>query len=125
MSREKIKVPRTVYDELVAFRREVHFTLDHTETIQKAEDMGYLNAAAWIRQNENAYKIGFSWGFEPYGDDPKGTLRTVPAAETPVRKKTADRPIQTMEPRDSKKSTRAEKSGGFFSGIKKWLKKHF
>ncbi len=125
MSREKIKVPRTVYDELVAFRREVHFTLDHTETIRKAEDMGYLNAAAWIRQNENAYKIGFSWGFEPSGDDFTGAPRTLPAAETPVKKKTAERPIQTMEPRESKKTARAEKSGGVFSGLKKWWKKHF
>lgn len=125
MSREKIKVPRAVYDELVAFRREVHFTLDHTETIRKAEDMGYINAAAWIRQNENAYKIGFSWGFEPSGDQPPGKLRDIPAAEKPVPKRTIDRPVQTMEPRESKKTTRAGMSGGFFTGIKKWLKKYF
>jgi len=33
MSREKIKVPGKVYDELVALQREIHFTQDHADTI--------------------------------------------------------------------------------------------
>ena len=81
MSREKIKVPGKVYEELVALQREIHFTQDHQDTIKKAQDRGYMNAANWIRQNENAYKIGFAWGFEPSGDEPKGTLKEIPPKE--------------------------------------------
>ncbi|HII99537.1 MAG TPA: hypothetical protein HA272_09875, partial [Methanoregula sp.] len=54
MGREKIKVPVKVYDELLALKREIHSTLDIADTIRKAEDRGYMNAANWIRQNENA-----------------------------------------------------------------------
>ncbi len=72
MSREKIKVPGKVYEELIALQREIHFTQNHQDTIKKAQDRGYMNAANWIRQNENAYKIGFAWGFEPSGDEPTG-----------------------------------------------------
>ena len=85
MSREKIKVPGKVYEELIALQREIHFTQDHQDTIKKAQDRGYMNAANWIRQNENAYKIGFAWGFEPSDDEPKGTLRDIPAREAPPR----------------------------------------
>src|SRR5665647_2169050 len=74
MSREKIKVPGKVYEELVALQREIHFTQNHQDTIKKAEDRGYMNASNWIRQNENAYKIGFAWGFEPMADEPQGTV---------------------------------------------------
>ena len=38
MSREKIKVPGKVYEELVALQREIHFTQDHQDTIKKAQD---------------------------------------------------------------------------------------
>lgn len=122
MSREKIRVPGKVYEELVALQREIHFTQDHEDTIKKAEDRGYMNAANWIRQNEQAYKIGFAWGFEPSGDEPQGTLRDIPAHEAPMQKRTISRPVQTMQPRGSKKST---SSGGILAGFKNWLGKYF
>ncbi|NMB77489.1 MAG: hypothetical protein GYA23_00145 [Methanomicrobiales archaeon] len=124
MSREKIQVPGRVYEELVALQREIHFTQDHADTIKKAEDRGYMNAANWIRQNERAYKIGFAWGFEPTGDEPQGTLQDIPAREAPVVKRTISRPVQTMEPRSGKKSSNG-KSGGFLSGFRNWLGKYF
>jgi len=117
MSREKIKVPGKVYDELVALQREIHFTSDVSDTIKKAEDRGYMNAATWIRQNESAYKIGFSWGFEPDGSAPQGTLQDIPAREAPVQRRTISR--KEIQPKSSKKS------GGVFAGIKNWLGKYF
>jgi hypothetical protein len=124
MSREKIKVPGKVFEELVALQREIHFTQDHSDTIKKAEDRGYMNAANWIRQNEQAYKIGFAWGFEPTGDEPQGMLRDIPEREAPVQKRTIARPVQTMQPR-GKKSSGSGSSGGIFSGIRNWLGKYF
>jgi len=130
MSREKIKVPRKVYEELTALQREIHFTLDHQDTVKKAEDRGYMYAANWIRQNENAYKIGFSWGFEPIDNEPQGTLRDIPAQEPPAPKRTITRPpVQTMQPRNPKKSSSKSSgsgsSGGRFAGLKAWLAKYF
>lgn len=125
MSREKIKVPGKVYEELIALKREIHFTLDHADTIRKAEDRGYMSAANWIRQNENAYKIGFTWGFESDVDEPQGTLRDIPVPEAPMKKRTISRPIQTMEPRSSKKTSGSAKSGGIIAGIRNWLGKYF
>ncbi len=125
MGREKIKVPGKVYDELIALKREIHFTLELADTIKKAEDRGYMNAANWIRQNENAYKVGFTWGFEADNNTPQGTLRDIPAPEAPIKKRTISRPIDTMEPRSSKKSSRSGKSGGVVAGIKNWLGKYF
>lgn len=122
MSREKIQVPGKVYEELVALKTEIHFTQDHADTIKKAEDRGYMNAANWIRQNERAYKIGFAWGFEPTGDEPQGSLRDIPAPEAPIKKRTIARPVQTMEARGSKKSS---SSGGIIAGIKNWIGKYF
>ncbi|MDD1681113.1 MAG: hypothetical protein LUQ35_05840 [Methanoregula sp.] len=119
MSREKIKVPGKVYDELVALMREIHFTQDHADTIKKAEDRGYMNAANWIRQNERAYKIGFTWGFEPDGSEPQGTLQDIPDRETPAPRRTIHRET-TIQPKSSKRS-----SGGFFAGIRDWLGKYF
>jgi hypothetical protein len=119
MSREKIKVPGKVYEELVALMREIHFTQDHADTIKKAEDRGYMNAANWIRQNERAYKIGFTWGFEPDGSEPQGTLQDIPAREEPLPRRTIHRE-NTIQPKSSKKS-----SGGFFAGIRDWLGKYF
>jgi hypothetical protein len=124
MSREKIQVPGKVYEELEALRREIHFTLDHSDTVKKAEDRGYMAAANWIRQNEKAYKVGFSWGFEPTGEEPEGMLRDIPQPQAPPVKRTIARPMQTMEPR-SKKSSGSKNSGGFFAGIKNWLGKYF
>jgi len=121
MSREKIKVPRKVYEELIALQREIHFTQDHQDTIKKAEDRGYTNASNWIRQNENAYKIGFAWGFEPTDDDPQGMIKDIPARESPAPKRTISRPT----PPPSKKSPAGKSSGGMFSGLKKWLGKYF
>ncbi|WP_321506939.1 hypothetical protein [uncultured Methanoregula sp.] len=137
MSREKIKVPGKVYEELVALQREIHFTQDHQDTIKKAEDRGYMNAANWIRQNEQAYKIGFAWGFESTGEEPQGTLREIPTREMPAQKRTITRPEkQVLEARPSnearpiKRSSSGSKSGskssgGFFAGIKNWLGKYF
>jgi hypothetical protein len=124
MSREKIKVPGKVYEELVALQREIHFTQDHSDTIKKAEDRGYMNAANWIRQNEQAYKIGFAWGFEPTGDEPQGTLRDIPERQQPMQKRTIAHPSQTMQPR-GKKSSGSGSSGGIFAGIRNWLGKYF
>ena len=121
MSREKIKVPGKVYEELVALQREIHFTQDHQDTIKKAEDRGYMNAANWIRQNENAYKIGFAWGFEPIADESKGTLKDIPVRENPPPKRTISRPT----PPQSKKSQKSPGTGGILAGIKNWLGKHF
>jgi len=120
MSREKIKVPGKVYEELVALQREIHFTQDHADTIKKAEDRGYMNAATWIRQNERAYKIGFAWGFEPDGSEPKGTLQDIPEPGAPVQRRTISRRETTLQPKSSKRS-----SGGVFAGIKNWLGKYF
>ena len=122
MSREKIQVPGRVYEELVALQREIHFTQDHADTIKKAEDRGYMNAANWIRQNERAYKIGFAWGFEPSGDEPQGTLRDIPARDAPVMKRTIARPVQTMEARGKKTSGKSE---GIFARFKNWLGQYF
>jgi hypothetical protein len=62
---EKVKVPRKVYDELKVINREIHYTLDYSQVIKKAEDNGFLTAAEWLRNNEEQYKRGFSHGFEP------------------------------------------------------------
>lgn len=122
MSREKIKVPGKVYEELVALQREIHFTQDHSDTIKKAEDRGYMNAANWIRQNEQAYKIGFAWGFEPTGDEPQGTLRDIPERQAPVQRRTISRKETSLQPKSSKKSSG---SRGVIAGIKNWLGKYF
>jgi len=124
MSREKIKVPGKVYEELVALQREIHFTQDHSDTIKKAEDRGYMNAANWIRQNERAYKIGFAWGFESDGSESQGTLRDIPEREAPPVRRTISRSPQTMQPRSGKKSGSGS-SGGIVAGIKNWLGKYF
>jgi hypothetical protein len=125
MSREKIKVPGKVYEELVVLQREIHFTQDHEDTIKKAEDRGYMNAANWIRQNERAYKIGFAWGFESDGSEaPQGSLRDIPEREAPAPRRTLSRPT-TMQPRTAKKSSGSGNSGGIIAGIKNWLDKYF
>jgi len=124
MSREKIKVPGKVYEELVALQREIHFTQDHQDTIKKAEDRGYMNAANWIRQNERAYKIGFAWGFEPSGDEPQGTLREIPEREAPAPRRTISK-NQAIQPKSTKKSAGTASSGGIVAGIRKWLGKYF
>ncbi len=120
MSREKIKVPEKVYEELVALQREIHFTQDQDDTIKKAEDRGYMNAANWIRQNERAYKIGFAWGFEPDASEPRGTLQDIPPREAPVQTRTIAHPQKaTLQPKSKKPS------GGIFAGIRNWLGKYF
>ena len=123
MSREKIKVPGKVYEELVALQREIHFTQDHNDTVKKAEDRGYMAAANWIRQNERAYKIGFAWGFESEGDEPQGMIRDIPQREAPPVRRTISRSPATIQPRSTKKST--GNSGGVISGIKNWIGKYF
>jgi hypothetical protein len=124
MGREKIKVPGKVFEELTALQREIHFTQDHEDTIKKAEDRGYMNAANWIRQNERAYKIGFAWGFESDGEAPQGTLKDIPEREAPAPRRTLSRPA-TIQPRSGNKSSRSGSSGGIFAGIKNWLGKYF
>ena len=123
MSREKIKVPGKVYEELVALQREIHFTQDHNDTVKKAEDRGYMAAANWIRQNERAYKIGFAWGFESDGEEPQGMIRDIPQKESPPVRRTIARNPTTIQPRSSKKSTGS--SGGVIAGIKNWIGKYF
>jgi len=125
MSREKIKVPVKAYEELIALQREIHFTQDHQDTIKKAEDRGYMNAANWIRQNESAYKIGFAWGFEPDGEAQQGTLRDIPEREPPAPKRTISRPTPVQPRPATKKSSGSGSSGGILSGIKNWLGKYF
>jgi hypothetical protein len=121
MSREKIRVPQKVFEELTALQREIHFTLDHNDTIKKAEDRGYQAAADWIRRNENAYKVGFSWGFEPVADEPRATLRDIPERQEPAPQRTFRQRggDQTMKPR-SKSS-----SGGIVGKIKNWFGRYF
>jgi len=123
MSREKIKVPGKVYEELVALQREIHFTQDHNDTVKKAEDRGYMAAANWIRQNERAYKIGFAWGFESEGEEPQGTIRDIPQREAPPVRRTIARNPTTIQPRSSKKSSGSD--GGIIAGIKNWIGKYF
>jgi hypothetical protein len=123
MSREKIKVPGKVYEELVALQREIHFTQDHNDTVKKAEDRGYMAAANWIRQNERAYKIGFAWGFESDGEQSQGSLRDIPEREAPPVRRTITRNSGTIQPKSSKKSSGS--SGGVLAGIKKWIGKYF
>jgi len=122
MSREKIKVPVKVYEELEALKREIHFTLDHQDTIKKAEDRGYMAAANWIRQNEKAYKVGFSWGFEPDSDEPSGMIRDVPVREPPAPKRTIAHPPPPQS-KPGKKSSGS--SAGKVGGLKNWFKKYF
>jgi hypothetical protein len=121
MSREKIRVPRKVFEELTALQREIHFTLDHNDTIKKAEDRGYLAAADWIRRNENAYKIGFSWGFEPEADEPRGMLRDIPERPDPAPQRTFRQRggDQSMKPRGKSAPE------GVGAKIKNWLGKYF
>jgi len=119
MSREKIRVPPKVFEELTALQREIHFTLDQNDTIKKAEDRGYLAAADWIRRNENAYKVGFSWGFEPEQSEPRGTLQDIPqrsesSPQRTFRQKGGD---QTMKPR-SKPAPE-----GLWGRFRRWLRK--
>ncbi|MGA2698081.1 MAG: hypothetical protein ABSE74_00350 [Methanoregula sp.] len=132
MSREKIKVPSNVYEELVALEREIHFTLDTQDTVRRAEDRGYMAAANWIRQNENAYKVGFSWGFEPEAAESKSMIRDVPEREEPVQRRTVSHPppIQASrpQPQPSRSPIRKSSSGsgnGIIAGIKNWINKYF
>ena len=134
MSREKIKVPSNVYEELVALEREIHFTLDTQDTVRRAEDRGYMAAANWIRQNENAYKVGFSWGFEPEAEESHSMIRDVPEREEPVQRRTVSHPppIQASrpQPQPSRSPIRKSSSGsgsgnGIIAGIKNWINKYF
>src|SRR5208337_4832306 len=134
MSREKIKVPSNVYEELVALEREIHFTLDTQDTVRRAEDRGYMAAANWIRQNENAYKVGFSWGFEPEAGEAHSMIRDVPEREEPVQRRTVSHPppIQASrpQPQQSRSPIRKSSSGsgsgnGIIAGIKNWINKYF
>lgn len=136
MSREKIKVPGNVYEELVALEHEIHFTLDTTDTVKKAEDRGYMAAANWIRQNENAYKVGFSWGFEPMAEDSQPMIRDIPQRDEQVQRRTISHPppIQATRPEPQpvrspvRKSSGKSSSGnstGIIAGIKRWIDKYF
>lgn len=62
---EKVKVPKKAYDELMIIKREVHYSADYPMAVKKAEDNGFIHAAAWLKDNEEAYKRGFARGFEP------------------------------------------------------------
>jgi len=118
MSREKIRVPAKVYEELVALQREIHFTLDHNDTIKRAEDRGYLAAADWIRRNENAYKVGFSWGFEPEAEEPRGTLKDIPQRSEPA-------PQRTFRPRGADTISAKKEPKSITTRIRTWLGRYF
>ena len=135
MSREKIKVPGNVYEELVALEREIHFTLDTQDTVKRAEDRGYMAAANWIRNNEDAYKVGFSWGFESAGEEAKPMIRDIPERSEPVQRRTISHPptIQAERPepqpqiiRQQRRSSQgSQKSTGIIAGIRNWINKYF
>jgi len=131
MSREKIKVPGNVYEELVALEREIHFTLDTQDTVKRAEDRGYMAAANWIRNNENAYKVGFSWGFEPEAEAPQTMIHDVPRQAEPMQKRTISHPppIQATRPEPPTPRAPPRKSSGsstgIVAGIKRWINKYF
>lgn len=135
MSREKIKVPDDVYEELTALQREIHFTLDTKDTVKKAEDRGYMKAANWIRQNENSYKVGFSWGFEPEEYQPPSRVRDIPEREAPSPKRTVSHPptITAEKPQPppmrpqskSQKKSSSGSNGGIIAAIKNWWNKYF
>ena len=118
MSREKIRVPAKVYEELVALQREIHFTLDHNDTIKRAEDRGYLAAADWIHRNENAYKVGFSWGFEPEAEEPRGTLKDIPQRSEPA-------PQRTFRQRGADTISAKKEPKGITTRIRTWLGRYF
>jgi hypothetical protein len=118
MSREKIRVPAKVYEELVALQREIHFTLDHNDTIKRAEDRGYLAATDWIRRNENAYKVGFSWGFEPEAEEPRGTLQDIPQRSEPA-------PQRTFRQRGSDTISAKKEPKGIVTRFRTWLGRYF
>ena len=93
-----------------------------------------MAAANWIRQNENAYKVGFSWGFEPEAEEPHSTIRDVPERSEPVQKRTVAHPptLQASRPQPQpsrspqKRSTSGSGSGnGIIAGIKNWINKYF
>ena len=132
MSREKIKVPGNVYEEWLLSEREIHFTLDTQDTVKRAEDRGYMAAANWIRQNENAYKVGFSWGFEPEAEEPHSTIRDVPERSEPAQRRTISHPppVQASRPQSQpiRSPQRKSSSGsgtGIIAGIKNWINKYF
>ena len=105
--REKIKVPRKAYEELMALNREIHFTMNYLDIIKKADDRGYSAAVSWLKNNEEAYKIGFAWGFEP-GDEPQPVKRSGPEDLAPPPRKA---------PAPQKKPAPEKKSGGFFGKL--------
>jgi len=45
--------------------REIHYSTDYPMAVKKAEDHGFMNAAEWLKQNEDLYRRGFPRGFEP------------------------------------------------------------
>jgi hypothetical protein len=108
-----------VYEELSALQREIHFTLDHTDTIKKAEDRGYLAAAEWIRNNEKAYKVGFSWGFEPEPAEPRSTLQDIPPRPEPETRRTF-----RQRGGDATMKSRKEPQG-IGAKIRNWLDRYF
>jgi len=122
-----------VYEELVALEREIHFTLDTQDTVKRAEDRGYMAAANWIRNNENAYKVGFSWGFEPDAEEPQGMIRDIPQRSEPVQRRTVSHPppIQATRPEQQpvrspqRRSSSGSSGTGIVAGIKRWINKYF
>jgi hypothetical protein len=105
--REKIKVPRKAYEELMALNREVHFTTDYADIVRKADDRGYKAAVDWLMNNEEPYKIGFAWGFEPVDE-----MRPAEQSDTEARAPSRKAPAPSAKP-----SAPQKKSAGFFSRI--------
>ncbi|MEN6610261.1 MAG: hypothetical protein ABFC24_05415 [Methanoregulaceae archaeon] len=111
--REKIRVPRKAYDELMALNREIHFTSNHLEIIKKADDRNYNAAAEWLRNNEEDFKIGFAWGFEPVD-----TVSTAPRSAGKTGSDDLEPRVSKGPASPAKKPTAPpKKSGGFFSRL--------
>jgi hypothetical protein len=104
---EKIKVPRKIYEELMALNNEIHFMTDYTEVIKKADDRNYKAAVTWLMNNEEQYRLGFAHGFEPVDD-----LRSAGRSEGEPGMTPGKTPAPPAKP-----STPQKKSGGFFSRV--------
>lgn len=110
--REKIRVPRKAYDEIMVLNREIHFSLKYPEIIKMADDRGYTAAADWLRNNEDQFMIGSAWGFEPVDEGPSAS-RPTPKPDDELRLRTS----QDMAQPEKKPPATKKKTGGFFSRL--------
>ena len=45
--------------------REIHYPEDYLIAVKKADNNGFINAAEWLKKNEELYKRGFIRECEP------------------------------------------------------------